>query len=125
MRDDFIKRTIDLLAKRAGYLCSNPECNPPTVGAGRSLSGTLNSAIRHAAVGERPSEDWAGATVSFSVEVSDLRKELFRMINGETAEGKLAVECLTAIDELRDEHGPAESEPRHPDIESGRAWPLV
>jgi hypothetical protein len=32
--------------------------------------------------------------------------------------------CLTAIDELRDDYGPAESEPRHPDIDSGRPWPL-
>jgi len=27
------------------------------------------------------------------------------------------------IDELRDEYGPAESEPRHPDVETGRPWP--
>jgi hypothetical protein len=33
MRDDFSKATVDLLAKRAGYLCSNPDCNIPTVGA--------------------------------------------------------------------------------------------
>ena len=33
MRDDFSKATIDLLAKRAGYLCSNPECGILTVGA--------------------------------------------------------------------------------------------
>ena len=33
MRDDFSKATVDLLAKRAGYLCSNPECGILTVGA--------------------------------------------------------------------------------------------
>lgn len=33
MRDDFSKPTVDLLAKRAGYLCSNPECGIFTVGA--------------------------------------------------------------------------------------------
>lgn len=31
-RDDFTKPTIDILAKRVGYLCSNPECRKHTVG---------------------------------------------------------------------------------------------
>lgn len=33
MRDDFTKATIDILAKRVGYLCSNPNCRQLTVGA--------------------------------------------------------------------------------------------
>src|SRR3954470_11658169 len=36
MRDDFSKATVELLAKRAGYLCSNPECGIRTVGAAAS-----------------------------------------------------------------------------------------
>lgn len=32
-RDDFTKATIEILAKRVGYLCSNPNCRKPTVGA--------------------------------------------------------------------------------------------
>jgi hypothetical protein len=31
-RDDFSRRTIETLAKRVGYLCSNPECRIQTVG---------------------------------------------------------------------------------------------
>lgn len=31
-RDNFTKRTIDVLAKRVGFLCSNPECRKHTVG---------------------------------------------------------------------------------------------
>jgi hypothetical protein len=46
------------------------------------------------------------------------------MLEGAPHEAALAAPCLTAIDELRDEYGPAESEPRHPDIETGRPWPL-
>ena len=63
--------------------------------------------------------------MSFSVDVTCLRRELFRMISGETPEASLAKECLNAIDELRDEYGAPESEPRHPDIESGQPWPIV
>ena len=39
-------------------------------------------------------------------------------------EATVAAPCLTAIDELRDEYGSVDSEPRHPDIETGRSWPL-
>lgn len=31
-RDDFTSKTIDILAKRVGYLCSNPDCKRPTIG---------------------------------------------------------------------------------------------
>jgi hypothetical protein len=91
---------------------------------GKSFSGDLQRAIEHAAVGKRPSEDWAGASETFAVAVSKLRKALFAMTETDTAQGRLAKECLIAIDEIRDEYGPAESEPRHPDIDSGRPWPM-
>lgn len=32
-RDNFSKKTIELLAKRVGYLCSSPTCKKPTIGA--------------------------------------------------------------------------------------------
>jgi hypothetical protein len=31
-RDDFTKRTIDILGKRVGFLCSNPDCRRYTIG---------------------------------------------------------------------------------------------
>ena len=31
-RDDFTKKTVDILAKRVGYICSNPQCRKHTVG---------------------------------------------------------------------------------------------
>lgn len=52
----------------------------------------------------------------------ELRKALFAMIDGPSAE--LAKGCLVRIDKLRDEHGRVEFEPRHPDIGTGRPWPL-
>ncbi|MGE0704665.1 MAG: HNH endonuclease, partial [Vicinamibacterales bacterium] len=42
MRDDFSKATIERLAKRAGYLCSNPHCRLPTIGAALSHEGVVN-----------------------------------------------------------------------------------
>ena len=91
---------------------------------GKPYSGSIEAAIRHAVVGERPSQDWTGASELFAIAVPSLRKKLFGMIQGDTPESQLAWRCLTRIDELRDEYGPVESEPRHPDIESGRPWPI-
>lgn len=31
-RDNFTNKTIDILAKRVGYICSNPECRKHTAG---------------------------------------------------------------------------------------------
>ena len=91
---------------------------------GKSFSGDLQRAIEHAAVGKRPSAEWAGASETFTAAVPKLRKALFAMSGADTAQGRLAKECLIAIDEIRDAYGPAESEPRHPDIDSGRPWPV-
>ena len=33
MRDDFSKKTIEVLGKRVGYLCSNPLCQKPSIGS--------------------------------------------------------------------------------------------
>jgi hypothetical protein len=43
----------------------------------------------------------------------------------EDAQSRLAEACLVEIEELRDEHGRVDDEPRHPDISSGQPWPIV
>jgi hypothetical protein len=91
----------------------------------KTFDGTLHAAIRHLAVGERPSANWAGANELVGVPIPELRKRLFAMVNDGAAETDLATACLTAIDEFRDDYGPVESEPRHPDINAGRPWPLA
>lgn len=91
---------------------------------GEPYSGRLEAGIRHAVVGERQSQDWAGASELFGIAVPSLRKKLFEMIQGDGLKAQLAWRALTHIDELRDEYGTVESEPRHPDIESGRPWPI-
>jgi len=37
MRDNFSKAVKDAVAKRAGYVCSNPDCEAPTIGGGLSI----------------------------------------------------------------------------------------
>ena len=42
MRDDFTRATVERLAKRAGYRCSNPHCRAPTIGAAQGDDGVVN-----------------------------------------------------------------------------------
>ncbi|MDY3554240.1 hypothetical protein R5W24_003359 [Gemmata sp. JC717] len=45
MRDDFPKPVLDILAKRVGYRCSNPECRKPTSGPHRDDNKTVNVGV--------------------------------------------------------------------------------
>lgn len=44
-RDNFSKATIESLAKRAGCLCSNPECRQPTFGASQGDDGVVSVGV--------------------------------------------------------------------------------
>lgn len=94
--------------------------------SGRAFNGMLGKAIEHLVVEQRPSSDWVGAYEQISTPAPSLRKHLFEMACTSTDnEASLASACLVHIDELRDRHGVASGEPRHPDIESGAPWPLL
>jgi hypothetical protein len=88
------------------------------------FTGNLAHAIRQTAVGKRPVADWPNAYNEFSISLAALRNELFAMILENGSESCLAAACLNEIEELRDEHGRVNDEPRHPNIGSGRAWPI-
>jgi hypothetical protein len=94
--------------------------------AGRDFNGFLQNAIREAALSKEPAADWAGAYELRPAPLPELRKTLFAMTeDASPATAALAGACLAAIDELRDEHGASEFEPRHPDAESGWPWPAA
>jgi len=81
--------------------------------------------VRSAALGRRPVEGWsANAYEEFSVSLTELRRELFGLALANDAHSQLAESCLVEIEELRDEHGRVDDEPRHPNIASGHPWPL-
>jgi len=93
---------------------------------GRAFSGTLASAIENLVVEQRPLSDWVGAYEQISIPVPSLRKRLFDVSRTATGnESSLALACLVHIDELRDMHGVASGEPRHPDIATGAPWPTL
>ena len=45
MRDDFDKETKDVLARRVGHRCSNPNCRKPTTGPQTVASKALNIGV--------------------------------------------------------------------------------
>jgi hypothetical protein len=92
----------------------------------RPYDGGLAHALRNAALGRRSVEGWtANAYEVFSVSLADLRRELFGVALAKDAQSLLAEACLVEIEELRDEHGRVDDEPRHPDISSGQPWPII
>jgi hypothetical protein len=91
----------------------------------RTFDRLLDEAIRETALAREPAAAWAGAFELHPIAVTALRRELFAMVSGTPAEAAVAGACLTAIDALRDEYGPTGLEPRHPDITTGRPWPVM
>ncbi len=90
----------------------------------KPFDGLLGQALHEAALDRQPAGGWVGAFELHPVPLTELRKELFQMLGGAGHQAALAAACLEAIDALRDDYGPAEFEPRHPDVASGRPWPL-
>ena len=88
----------------------------------RPFDGCLRTAIENVALRRQSTPSLPGTYKLYSVPIPELRKKLFELIEGE--DSHLAYESLTLIDEIRDEYGRADLEPRHPDIETGRSWPL-
>jgi hypothetical protein len=94
------------------------------IAAGQAYNGQLDRALRGATLWHEPV---AGSENSYYVRpasVANLRRFLFGFTTGESNGMALAVRCLVEIDELRDKHGIAAGDPRHPDIRSDRPWPL-
>ena len=84
----------------------------------------LRRALERVVTTHVPSTSWQGAFDIEGEPVNKLRKELFKLLAGNADEQALARDCLTYIDRQRDEHGRPPAEPRHPNIHSGKPWPI-
>lgn len=71
-----------------------------------------------------PSESWKGSYDIVPVPAVELRKTLLSMTRSGGADDA-AGRCLNTIDKIRDEYGAPEDEQRHPDLASGRSWPIL
>lgn len=89
---------------------------------GHSFMG--RQAVESAVTEHVPAENWKGAYNIVPVPATELRRRLLAM-TGSDGKDDPAARCLNLIDKLRDEYGAPESEPRHPDLASGRPWPIL
>ena len=81
-------------------------------------------AIERVLTRREPVEDSSGSYHVLPVAASEVRRKLL----ARTRDGgpdDIAAQYLNEIDELRDQFGTNESEPRHPDLGSRKAWPIV
>src|SRR5262245_6580366 len=81
-------------------------------------------ALEHVVTTHVPSEHWVGAYDVVPVSAVELRKRLLELLPGNDSNHP-AARCLNNIDKIRDHYGAPESEPRHPNLASGRAWPII
>jgi hypothetical protein len=77
-------------------------------------------ALEHVVTTHVPSEHWVGAYDVVPVPAVELRKRLLELLPGNDSNHP-AARCLNNIDKIRDHYGAPESEPRHPNLASGRA----
>ncbi len=82
--------------------------------------GSVESAV----TARVPSKDWRGAFEVMPVPSTSLRRNLLALTT-DGSKNDPAARCLTEIDKRRDRYGVPEAEPRHPDLSSGRPWPIL
>ncbi len=94
-----------------------------------SFEGGWRSLISRRAIGRVvtqhvPSENLKGAFTIVPVPAVELREKLLALT---TDGGALdaAARCLNQVDRIWDEYGSPEAGPRHPDLASGRPWPIM
>jgi hypothetical protein len=116
---------IELVASKIGDPALFMEMVKNYASSGRPFDGILNMAIEEMGLAKEPTDGWSSTYNLHPVPLTAVRKELFSMLLASPPEAKLAEACLLQIDQLRDDHGQAEFEPRHPDVEADRAWPTA
>lgn len=82
------------------------------------------STIENLIIKRVPVENWESAYNVLPVPANQLRRKLLAM----TTDGgptDTAAQYLNQVDEMRDHYDIPELEPRHPDLASGKAWPII
>jgi hypothetical protein len=119
------RELIELAASKIGDPALFMEMVRNYAASGRPFDGILDMAIREIGLAKEPTDGWNGAYDMHPVSLTTVRKELFSMLLASPPDASLAEACLLQIDQLRDDYGQAEFEPRHPDVESNRPWPTA
>jgi hypothetical protein len=90
---------------------------------GQRYDQRMCRAVYSVAVQEIPVSEGSNSYNIHPASVGAVRKTLFGILDAKSGEAALAKQCLSDIDHLRDEHGIAANDARHPDVMSGKPWP--
>jgi hypothetical protein len=113
------------LALVAGAIQENPDADGLLLLAHPEIAYKRVFTLWRPIVTKRVSaENWEGAFNVLPAPATELRRKLLAMTTDGGATDT-AARCLNTIDKIRDEYGRPESEPRHPNLVSGRAWPIM
>lgn len=91
---------------------------------GGVIARVLIDRLEHAAVSRLPIEDMSNTFELEGAPLPRLRQLAFSRLLANPDHPVLR-SCLQAVDHLRDEYGKPVTEPYHPDIASGHAWPTA
>jgi hypothetical protein len=91
--------------------------------SGQTYDGCMAWVVRAVALREVPVSEGSNSFYIHPASVAQVRKFLFSLLLGIPQEAALAKSCLIEIDVLRDEHGIAANDARHPDVLSEIPWP--
>lgn len=125
LRDEMMSKPLSLLARAVSE-------NPDTEGLlllvdienNQKLSFVGWDTIENLVAEHVPDENWSGAYNVVSVPAIELRQKLLaKTTDGGSVDA--AAHYLNSIDVIRDGHGVPVSEPRHPDLASGKPWPIM
>jgi len=92
---------------------------------GKPVPFHLQKAIENHVTQQEPIHESGNIYNILPSSAKGLRKRLFEMVIQDTARKDIARKVLIQIDDLRDEYGRPEDEPRHPWIESGYPYPIL
>lgn len=90
---------------------------------GQAYDSRMAAVVRSVALQHEPTYEGSSSYYVHPASVSKIRMSLFGLMNGTADEAELAKRCLVAIDKLRDDHGIAANDARHPDVASEIPWP--
>lgn len=90
----------------------------------RPFNRDFEEAVYDLAIAHRPYRDTSAYEI-VPVEAGAFRSALFhKALSGKT-DGEFAAAALNHLDRLRDEYGAPQGERRHPDIATGKPWPIL